>query len=652
MKTLQKLFSPIRIGQMQIKNRVVMSPMTTNWAAGDGTIPQKLLDYYEARAKGGVGLIISESTTIDRLSPYQPCTVGLWDDSLIPSFQGLVKAIHAHGAKVAPQVIHPGPESLSFIQGTQPVGPSPVLCKTTRQMCRELGIEEIEQIIEQFGEAARRAREAGCDGLELDCAHSYKLMGSFISPLRNKRADAYGGSVEGRLRFVLEVIESVRDKAGSDFPIIVRLSGDELVPGGRDLEETQYIAPILAEAGVDAFDISSGAVIGKFSRVIPPTGTPLGLNARHSAAVKEVVEVPVMVVGRINNPMLAEDILVRQQADLVCLGRALLSDPEFVNKAAAGRFEDIAPCIGCGVGCSGELTAGRSMTCLINPTVGREREMEIVPASGAKKVLVAGGGPGGLEAARVAALRGHNVTLFEKEAKLGGQYNLAAVAPGKQELCQAVKYLIIQAQKAGVKVELKTEVTPQLIEEFGPDAVVVATGGEPLVPALPGVEGKNVVTAHDVLAGKAVVRAKNVIVIGGGMVGCEVADLLADLGDNAVFRPTTVTIVEMLPDIGSTRPTPQTSPLVQRLREKMVRIMTSATVKEILNDGIVITRGGQEEEIRGVGCIVLAMGVKASDSISEQIRDKVTEIHVIGDAREPRLALEAIAEGAEVGRKI
>jgi len=652
MRSLEKLFSPVKIGGMEVKNRVVMSPMTTNSAAADGTIPQKMMDYYEARARGGVGLITFESTTIDRLSPYQPRTVGLWDDGLIPSFRELVKRLHTHGVKVVPQIIHPGPESLSFLHGIQPTGPSPVLCKTTRQMCRELTVEEIEQLVEQFGEAARRAREAGCDGLELDSAHSYKLMGSFLSPLRNKRTDAYGGSVEGRLKFALEVINSIRAKAGRDFPIIMRLSGDELVPGGRDLQETLYIAPILAEAGVDAFDISSGVVIGLFSRVVPPTGTPLALNAPHSAVVKGVVNVPVMVVGRINDPRLAEDILVRGQADLVSVGRAFLADPEWINKAAEGRFEDIAPCIGCGLGCIGELTAGRSMTCLINPAVGREKEMVITPASKPKKVLVAGGGPGGLEAARVAALRGHQVTLFEKEAKLGGQFNLAAVPPSKQELCQVLKYLSAQVKKAGVRVEMNAEVTPELVEEIKPDVLIIATGGQSLIPALLGVEKEKVVTAHDVLAGRASVQAKNVVVIGGGMLGCEVADFLADVGDNPPVRPTKVTIVEMLPSIGYRRPTPQTSLLVQRLREKDVKVITSAEVKEILDDGVGVIREGQEEAIRGMGCVILAMGARSVDEISDKVGDAVAEVYVIGDAREPRLALEAIAEGAEVGRKI
>jgi len=652
MKSLDRLFSPIKIGPMEVKNRVVMSPMTTSYAAEDGSVSEKMLHYYEARAKGGVGLMILESTTIDGMHPYQPRTLGLWDDSLIPSYRGLVERLHAHGARVAPQVIHPGPESLSVLHGIQPVGPSVALCKTTGQMCRELTVEEIGLIVDQFGEAARRAREAGCDGLELDSAHCYKLMGSFLSPLRNRRTDSYGGPVEGRLQFALEIINSIRARAGRDFPIIMRLSGDEMLPGGHNLEDTLYIAAMLAEAGVDAFDISGGVVLGWFSRVVPPTGSPLGLNAPHAAAVKGVVPVPVMVVGRINNPWLAESILARGQADMVVLGRALLADPDFVNKATEGRFDDIAPCLGCGLGCIGELTAGRSMTCLMNPAVGREREMALVPAARRKKVLVAGGGPAGLETARVAALRGHQVTLMEKEAKLGGQFNLAAAAPLKQELSQAIKYLAGQVAKAGVTIELNTPVTPEKVDEIKPDVLVVATGSEPAVPALAGAGGARVVTAHDVLAGRAIVRSRNVVVIGGGMVGCEVADFLADVGDNPQVRRTAVTLVEMRPEIGYDRPTPQASLLLKRLRDKNVRIVTSAEVKEVLDDGVIVTREGHDEAIRGMGCIVLATGARPVDSISEMARGGVSEVYKIGDASQPRLALEAIAEGAEVARSI
>jgi len=652
MSSLKKLFSPIRIGSMEVKNRIVMAPITTNWAPDDGTVSQKMIDYWEARAKGGVGLIIFEAVTIDGAFPYILQTVGLWDDKLIPSFKKFVDAMHAHGAKVAPQISHPGPESFSWLKGVQPVGPSPVVCKTHGQVCRELALEEIKPIVEQYGEAARRAREAGCDAMELHAAHNYMLAGSFLSPLHNKRTDAYGGSIDGRLRFLLEVMESIRARAGRDFPVILRISGDEHLPGGRDIRDTQYIAPKLVEAGVDAFHVSGGVVPESFWWVLPCMGTPPGLNVPAAAALKQVVDVPVMVVGRITDPRFAEDILDRREADMVVMGRALLADPELPNKAKEGRFEDIAPCTSCGLGCLRTQLTYEPMTCVINPTVGREKEMAITPAAKLKKVLVAGGGPGGLEAARVAALRGHQVTLFEKQAKLGGQLNLAAIPPMKQELSKWVIYLSTQVKKAGVKVELKKEATPELIEKMKPDVVIVATGGECLIPPIPGVDGPKVITGHAVLTGKVAISRGKVLIIGGGMVGCELADMLADPGYNQTTGSLPVTIVEMLADIGLDV-IPQTRMLLLlRLQQKGVKAITSATVKEILEDGVVITRNGQEETIRGMDYIILAMGAKSVNELSDKIKDKVAEVYVIGDAKEPRKALEAIAEGAEVGRKI
>lgn len=652
MSSLDKLFSPIKIGTMEVRNRIAMAPMSTGWAPDDGTVPQQMIDYWETRAKGGVGLIIFEVVTIDASFPYIMQSVGLWDDNLIPSYKKFVDAMHAHGAKVAPQISHPGPESFSWLKGIQPVGPSPVVCKTHGQVCRELATEELGPIIEQYGEAARRAREAGCDAMELHAAHNYMLAGSFLSPLRNKRSDAYGGGIHGRLKFLLEVLHSIRAKAGRDFPVILRISGDEHLPGGRDLRDTQYIAPKLVEAGVDAFHISGGVVPDLFWRILPPSGTPPGLNVPAAAAVKQVVDVPVMVVGRITDPRLAEDILDKGQADMVVMGRALLADPELPNKAAEGRFEDIAPCTSCGLGClRGQLTY-EPLTCVINPTVGREKEMAITPAAKAKKVMVVGGGPGGLEAARVAAVRGHEVTLYEKEAKLGGQFNLAAVPPMKQELSLWLQYLTVQVKKVGVTVELNTEVTPELIEEIKPDVVIVATGGECLIPPIPGVNGPKVSTAHAVLAGQLAISRGNVLIIGGGMVGCELADMLADPGYNQTTGGTLVTIVEMLPDIALDVIPQSRMLLIPRLREKGVKVVTLATVKEVLEDGVVVTRDGQEETIGGMDHIILACGAKSVDELSDKIKDKVPEVYVIGDAKEPRKALEAIAEGAEVGRKI
>jgi len=651
-KHLKKLFTPLRIGSVELKNRIVMAPMTTTWAPNDGTVPDKMIDYWEERAKGGVGLIIFETVVVDSAHPYIVQSVGLWDDKLIPSFKRLVDAMHAHGAKVAPQISHPGPESFGWIYGVQPVGPSAVVSKRHGQVCRELTLEEIKKIIEQYGDAARRAREAGCDCMELHAAHRYMLAGSFLSPLRNQRTDEYGGGIDGRLKFVLEVVENIKKKAGKDFPIIMRMSGDEHMAGGRDLADSLYITPKLAEAGVDAFEISGGVDPDDTYRVLPCMGMPPGANVPQAAAIKQVVDVPVLVVGKITDPRFADDVLIKGYADAIVMGRALIADPELPNKAKAGHFEDIAPCTSCGQGCLRMGLTFEAFTCVINPTVGREKEMAITPAAKPKKVLVVGGGPGGMEAARVAAIRGHNVTLWETAAKLGGQLCLAPIPPTKQDMAKWVIYLSAQMKKAKVKVELNREATAESIVDFKPDVVIVATGGKPLIPPIPGIEGKKVVTAADVLAGKVGVGRGNALVVGGGMVGCEVADWLASRGLDQTTGSVHVTIVEMLQDIGMDE-IPQTRMLlIPRLEQKGVKWTTSATVKELTEDGAVYTKDGRDETIRGMEFIIIACGAASVDDLSEKIKDRVPEVHVIGDAKKARKALEAIAEAAEIARKI
>jgi len=649
---LKHLFSPIKIGIMEVRNRIVMPSMGTRLAAADSTFTERQLNYYEARAKGGVGLVIVEVTTPNAVRKYAPNTPGLFDDRLIPSWNELAKMVHAHGAKIAAQLLDPGPSGASILSGMQPVGPSPVAARTIREVPRELSIEEIEGVIDDFAEAARRGKEAGLDAIEIHAAHGYAMAGSFLSPFFNKRTDAYGGSLEGRLKLLLEIVKRIKAKVGRDFPVIVRMSGDDRVPGGRTLQETQFIAPILIEAGVDALEISGGVVPAALWAVVPPSGTPLALNAPFAAAVKHVVSVPVICVGRINSPQLAEFILKSGKADLVSMGRALMADPEMPKKAAAGNFEDIAPCVADNYGCLGSIGAGKPAVCIVNPAMGKEKEMAIVPAEKPKRVLVAGGGPAGLEAARVAALRGHQVALFEKEHKLGGQVNLASVPPYMQEMSQLVKYLSRQVEKVGVKVELGKEVTLELVEEMKPDVVIVATGASPLIPDdIPGIDKDRVATAWDVLAGKAAAKAKNVVILGGGLVGCETADFLAETGDNLAAGRTTVTIVEMLENVALDMALEPRHLLMQRLHAKGVKILTSANVKEILDDGMLFVRDGREESIHNVDNIILALGATPADQLSEKIKDKVAEVYVIGDAKEPRRVLEATAEGAEIGRK-
>jgi len=649
MRELKLLFAPIAIGTMEVKNRIVMSPMTTNLGSLQGEVTPAEIQFLTARARGGVGLIITGDVTIDPKARYQNRSLGLYDDKFISGWKDLTRAVQSHGAKICPDLMHPSFNSPSALSGVQPVAASPIASRRFRELPRELEVEEIEKVIEEFAEAARRAQEAGCDAVQLHCAHCHHLLGSFLSPLHNKRTDEFGGDIHGRLKLPLEVIRRIRAKVGPGFPILLRISGDEFEPGGRTLEETQYIAPLFVEAGVDALNISAGTT--GLGSVAPPMGSPAGIYAPLAAAVKKVVKIPVISVGRILTPWVAEDILSSGKADMVAMARALLADPEFPRKAAAGNWEDITPCVG-DLHCLMSLYGDKTISCMVNAAAGREEEMARVPTKTPKNILVIGGGPGGLEAARVAALRGHKVTLMEKSAKLGGQLLVASFPPTMQEFSCLVKYLAGQAYKSGVKVELNKEVTPKVIDELVPDAIVVATGGLPKIPSqLRGLDRKNVVYCWDVLAGKVLAGLK-ILVIGGGATGCETADFLAHPLDDLSPKGNRVTIVEMLDHVCLDDLSARRSSLILRLRNKGVKIITQAKVTEILEDGVTYFHNGTEKALRGFDTIVLATGTRQNNLLMEEIKGKSIPTFVIGDAKDPRKAVQAIAEGAEIGRKI
>jgi NADPH-dependent 2,4-dienoyl-CoA reductase/sulfur reductase-like enzyme len=419
----------------------------------------------------------------------------------------------------------------------------------------------------------------------------------------------------------------------------------ESVPDGLTLEDARVIAPILVEAGLDAVDVSAGTY-AHLELVIPPGEMHPGFNVIGAETIKKVVPVPVVANGRINDPIIAEQILADGRADFIGMSRAFLPDPEWPIKAAAGNLEDIRRCIGCCQGClhPDGIFGGNPISCVLNPAVGREREKELIPSPKAKKVVVVGGGPSGLEAARVAALRGHNVTLFEKTKKLGGQFAISAYAPFRQDNAIAISWLSRQVEKNGVNVELGKEVTTELVEKLRPDVVIIASGAVPILPDIPGINRSNVVTAVDVLAGKIKVSGK-VVIVGGGLVGCETADFLGEHGVE-------VTLVEMLSDIGVDCPITSKKLLLERLSEYGVKVITSASLKEILDDGIKITKDSKEEVIRGMDYMVLAMGMKSVENLSNLIKGKVAEVYVIGDAKEPRKVIHAISEGVEIGGKI
>jgi 2,4-dienoyl-CoA reductase-like NADH-dependent reductase (Old Yellow Enzyme family)/thioredoxin reductase len=645
---LKNLFRPLLIGKTEIKNRIVMSPMGTNLCSPDGEMSQPLIDYYAARAEGGVGLIVTEDVTIG--PKYGVNTLMMSDDKFIPGWKDLAKRVHAHGGKLAPQLIHPGFNARFSLNGTPPVSASPIASRFFKEIPKELSIDEIAEIVRQFALGAQRAQEAGCDGVLLHCAHNYHLLGSFLSALHNKRTDSYGGPLEGRMKLPLEVIKSIRAAVGPDFPILIRISGAEFEPGGRTIDETQIIAPMMVEAGVSAIQLSAGTLNYPWIST-PPMGTPLAPNAPFSEAVKKAVDVPVICGTRITNPMTAEKILADGKADMVAMARALLADPAFPVKAAEGRFDDIIPCVG-DLHCLVSVLCDRKICCMTNPTVGRETDAAMSPAENPKKVLIAGGGPGGLEAARVAALRGHQVTLMEKSPKLGGQILMAAFPPMKQEMVHLIQYLTNQVYMAGVRVELNQAVTAKAVAELQPDVIVDATGGVPSIPGqLDGIGNKNVVTAWEVLKGSVMVGPK-VVVIGGGKVGCETADFIAHPVNDLNPRGNRVTLIEMLDGIALDELSSNRILLVRRLLDKGVGIITSAKVTGISEQGVKYQKDGEEHTISGVDSIVLALGTRPNTDLKDELAGVECRKFVIGDAKEPRSAVEAIKEGSEVARGI
>lgn len=639
------LMSSIKVGSMELKNRFVIPPMGTKFGNSDSTVSQQLIDYWKLRAQGGYGLLILEVAAIDPLGKAIPGQLGLWDDKFIPGLKQLVDEVHKHGdVKMAVQLHHAGRQTMSAVIGAQPVAPSPIPCPVDKEMPRELATEEVYDLIEKFGDAAKRAKEIGFDAVEVHGAHGY-LVAQFMSAYSNKRSDEFGGDFNSRMKFPVEIIKNIRRKVGNGLPILFRISGDEDMPEARTITESRMAARVLESVGVDAIHVSR-CVYGSVPGAIAPAAVPAGFNVYAAEEIKKSVSIPVIAVGRINDPLLAEDILETGKADLVALGRESLTDPELPNKVAAGQLEEIAPCISCMQACAGYLfdPTKPHISCLVNPFTGREGELKAEKTDNPKRVMVIGGGPGGLEAAWIAAKRGHKVTLYEKEKKLGGQYRIGAIPPTKQEIIKALKYYETMGKKYGVEYKLGTEATEETIAVENPDVVILATGGVPLVPDIKGIENPKFVKAIDLLDGKKEV-GQNVLVVGGGMVGSETADYLGEHLHN-------VTIIEMLPEIAIDEQDDVKYYLLERLKKWGVKAITNATVKEFLDDGVIYDKDGKDERITGFDSIVLAMGAKAYNPLEEKIKGKVPEIYVIGDAVKARKALEAIEEAARIAVKI
>jgi len=636
------LFEPIKVGNVELKNRMVMLAIGTGYPEPDGTVGDRLLNFYIERARGGVGLVVAPFIPFDMAIPFIP---GLYDDRFIPSARRLTDAVHAYGTKIAPQFLGQYFWVNKKTGAFEFIAPSAVFNKMIGTTPRALSLEEIHLLVDEYGEAGSRAREAGFDAIELPMGIGY-LLNRFISPCTNKRTDEYGGTLENRMRFPLEIIDRIHKCAGEDYPIICRVSVEEYMEGGHTLEDSKKVVSILEAAGVQAIDVQVGWHECPVPLVV--MSVPRGAFVYLAEETKKVVNIPVIAAYRINTPELAEQILADGKADLIGLGRALLADPEFPNKAKEGRSDEIRSCIACSNCLDNILTGYKSGTmspaiCSLNPRLGKEAEYTIEPAGVVKKVLVVGGGPGGMEAARVAALRGHQVTLCEKGEELGGQLRVACLPPYKDELGSLIKNMAIQVRKAGVEVRLNTEVTSELVEKENPDVLVLAVGATPLIPDIPGVGQDNVVTAVDVLTRRKIV-GETAVIVGGGMVGCEAAEFLADLGKK-------VTIVEMLPKIGSDYGATYRHVVLRRLRETGIKMETNVMVEEITDRGVKAKRDGAAEFFPG-DTVVLAVGFKSNKELGERLSGKVPAPYSIGDCVEPRRVKEAIEEGFVLAREI
>ncbi len=643
MSQFKKLFEPIKLGKMELKNRVVMTPMGTGYYALDGYITERAINYFEERAKGGLGLI-TPTAWVGTTAFAVPGNALMHDDRLIPSYRKLVAACHKHGTKIHLQLNHAGKNVVPGYAGVRPASPSGIRSGMTGLETRELTVEEIEMIIEMFASAARRTREAGFDGVEFMCSTGY-LIASFISSAVNKRTDKYGGDPIGRTTFLTEIIKRTKEECGDDFPITCRMSVIDGMPGGNSVEDSQVQAKRLEEVGVDAIQAWAGWHEARTPWM--PMEVPRGAWVYLAEALKKVVKIPIMAVGRINNAELAEKILQEGKADLICVGRPLLADPDFVKKAEEGRPEEIRKCIACQRCFESRFPAfGGALKCSVNPELGRETRYHIDPAEDPKKVLVIGAGPSGMEAARVAALRGHDVHLYDKNRELGGQLILAVLPPHKVELNNIPEYFSSQFNKlTNLNLQLGKEVTLEIVDEIKPDVIILTTGSSPVPPDIPGIDQENVFSADEVLEGKATIGEK-VVVIGAKLIGAETAEYLAAQGKK-------VTIVDGSASIAIDMPRPNRYGLKVRIRKLGVREFPRSTVETISDNHVMVTRQGKSFVLEAdtiVHSTRRSPNLGLFDSLFQKV--KPYNLYTAGDCLRPGMILDAVAAGSRVARII
>lgn len=643
---LSSIFTAYNIGNCTIPNRLVVPAMVANMNPDDGKASEQYIRYHEEKAKGGWGLIITEDYRVNENAGGYPHISALYDESQIPSHKKLTDTIHKYDSKIFCQIYHAGRQANHMVNGgVLPVSCSPVPCPWNKEIPHELTLEEIHKIVKDFGITALNAKKAGFDGIEIHAAHGY-LIHQFLSPNSNHRIDEYGGTYGNRVRFLKEIMQEIRKQIGRDYPMVVRFSAQENSEGGRGMSESRQMLLDIEEWGADAIHLSNGMYGVRSSLgIVASFFQHHGWNVHFAEEAKTFLHLPIITVGRISEPCMAEDIIRSGKADFVALGRESLTDPHWPEKAAKGQYNDIRHCIGCLQGCTASTYQGVPLYCLVNPELGHEHEYNYDKAPVSKKVFVAGAGVAGMEAARAAGMKGHTVELYEASENVGGQFISAAYPPFKGEFATYTAWLYRQVQQyPNIHLHLNTPLTAEIVKKEKPDKVIIATGAKPIIPDVPGVDNSNVVLAEDVLLGKAD-TGMNVLVAGGGMVGTETA---AYLGMQCKAK---VSIIEMRSEIAMDMEAGIRDDLKDCLGRCFVDIMTETSLEGITNEGALISGKGGVVRVFPCDTIVLAIGTGAYNPLGENLKG-ICETVVVGDAKDARQALQATDEGFKAGLNV